>query len=177
MYHVHPHIMVACLALRFPKCLSLWYRRRGRAWSAMACQLKVLPRRVWDSNSTLWFLVIQSTFLQQSCSGANKKAIYTQSTYCASNNSCFISEIGWDLASSYLTLLSNIYSDFETGLLSKHNNGLEKQYENIAVCICGHIHSYYISCVFWWWGLRGHPSHLISCLAHIVFAPVSSRGF
>lgn len=93
-------------------------------------------------------LVIQSTLLQQSCSGANKKAIHTQSTYCASNNSCFISEIGWDLASSYLTLLSNIYSDFETGLLSKHNNGLEKQYENIAVCICGHIHSYYISCVF-----------------------------
>lgn len=29
------------------------------------------------------------------------------------NNSCFISEIGWNPASSDFTLLSNIYSDFE----------------------------------------------------------------
>lgn len=42
-------------------------------WSAMACRLKVLPRRRWDSNLTLWFLVIQSTLLQQSCSGAKKR--------------------------------------------------------------------------------------------------------
>lgn len=29
------------------------------------------------------------------------------------NKSCFISEIGWNPASSYFTLLSNIYSDLE----------------------------------------------------------------
>lgn len=41
------------------------------------------------------------------------KIYYILIVYYTQNNVCFISAIGWNPASSYFTLLSNIYSDFE----------------------------------------------------------------